>query len=292
MRISGRGSSGGFGSPSERDRGRAFRRRHRVGERLSGRILRHEAEGLAWVDFQGIELLARIESRHEPGTALLFQVLRLEPDILLQELAVARAHGDPLVPAVDGFWLARSHFETRAGALLTPNDPPPAPDARKRAFFAALDGDQELAAAWKALETTREAASALTAARGAGRLDYRPWLLPGARSGEMLFRERPRVSPPPGEPATLAESAFSFSYPRAGQCEVLLWTSGSRASARLHVEHPEAADALVTALSTLAFPGLDAEFTPTPLPLSARAGLLAPLLSAGPQGGPRFSVQV
>jgi len=292
MRVSGKGASSDFGSTSGQggNRGNAFRRRHRTGERLSGRILRREAPGLAWVDFQGLELLATIQSDPDPGVTLLFQIICLEPDIRLQELRVARAAGDPLGPAVDAFWAARSQFESRCETLRTTlGGMPGSPAARKTAFCEALLQNAELASGFTALNAARKVVCAYTLARGTGRLEYRPWLLPEALSMEMLVRS----SLDTGSATGLTETALSCNLPGAGQCELRFVQRPPRVSARLLVEHTEAAAAAMEILTRSGFPAPSVQlFDPAPLSPAFRAGVLAPLLACGPGARPRFSRQV
>ncbi|WP_028586801.1 hypothetical protein [Desulfocurvus vexinensis] len=290
MRIQGDGAGSGGGSHGGGDRPGAFRRRHRPGERLAGRVLRREAPGLAWVDIQGLELLASIASDPAPGTVLLFEVLRTDPDILLRELHVARAANDPLGPAADAFWAARSRFEAHAGALREAMAAAGAdPAARQAAFARALAADPGLDALFQTLEQARAAASALTAARGAGSLEYRPWLLPWALSGEMLVAARPAAA----GAAALVETTFAFAVPGPGQCELRLLESPPRASARLLAEHPDRARDVLRAMQDAGWPGPGARlFAPAPLPAAARAGVLAPLLCAASLARPRLSRRV
>lgn len=290
MRIRGYGAGTGAGGHGQGgDRPGAFRRRHRPGERLAGRVLRREAPGLAWVDFQGLELLASIASDPEPGETLLFEVLRTDPDIVLREIPVARAAGDPLGPAADAFWAARSQFEANAAPLREALEAAgPGPARRQAAFARALDAAPGLEALFRTLEQARAAASALTAARGAGSLEYRPWLMPRALSGEMLVAGRP--ARPGGEAVT--ETTFSFAVPGPGQCELRLLESATRASARLLAEHPDKAAELLLALRAGGWPGERVRlFAPAPLPAPARAGALAALLRAA-GARPRLSRRV
>jgi len=290
MRIQGDGAGPGGGHHGGGDRSGAFRRRHRPGERLTGRVLRREGPGLAWVDIQGLELLASIASDPAPGTVLLFEVLRTDPDILLRELHVARAAGDPLGPAADAFWAARAQFEANAGALRAALEAAgPGPARREAAFARALAADPGLGALFQTLEQARAATSALTSARGAGSLEYRPWLLPWALSGEMLIAARPASA----GAAALVETAFAFTVPGPGQCELRLIESPPRASARLLAEHPDRARDVLRAMQDAGWPGPEVRFfDPAPLPAAARAGVLAPLLRADPLARPRLSRMV
>lgn len=285
MRITGHGSGWGSGPKGGRERADVFRRRHRPGERVTGRVLRRDGPGEAWVDFEGVELLASIQSDPAPGSVLLFTILRLEPDILLQELHVARAAGDPLVPAADAFWTARARFESLSWDARAAAGEKDEPEARERALRSAL---AEAPDAAEALERTERAAaevSLLLAARGGPVLGYRPWLLPETLSGEMLTLTNPS--------SRLSETRFSFTLPGQGQCELRLMSGPDAAGARLYLEHPQLAPAFEKLLVLRGLATSDqAFFKAAPLPPSARAGVLAPLLGAGQPGRPRFARRV
>lgn len=68
------------------NRAAAFRRAHRPGQVLHGRMLRFVRGNLAWVNIAGHELLAELRTRPEPGVSLHFLVEQTMPDILLREL--------------------------------------------------------------------------------------------------------------------------------------------------------------------------------------------------------------
>jgi len=252
-----------------------------VGERVTGRVLKRERPGYAWVDFEGLELLTNIESDPEPGSLLLFQIIRLEPDILLQELHVARAQGDPLGPAVDLFWAARTRFETISAGLRKELSDLPGPEQpRKDAFDALLAGTPDLAQGFKQVTQACTAINTLLSARGAGQLDYRPWLLPEALSGELLSISRTRTNPASEQSPTIVETGFSFTLPPHGQCEMRLLASPPTITVRLFLEHPGLGPAFERLIRAFLFAGQDVDFfTPSVLPPEARAGVLAPQLS-------------
>ncbi|BBD07980.1 hypothetical protein [Desulfovibrio ferrophilus] len=293
MRISGWGSNNSSDSRKERERSAAFQRRHRIGERVTGRVLKRERSGYAWVDFEGLELLANIQSDPEPGSRLLFQIIRLEPDILLQELHVAQAQGDPLGPAVNLFWATRTRFESASTELRKVLSAMPGPEQQRKVVFELrLAEASDLAHEFQLVIKARDAVNALLATRGEGRLDYRPWLLPDALSGEMLTVKRPEPSPAQDQGTAIEETAFSFALPPHGQCEMRLMVSPTTATVRLFLEHTGLAPAFEKILLSFLFSEKSVEFfTPTNLPPEARAGVLAPQLSSG-QALPRFARRI
>ncbi|WP_461210610.1 hypothetical protein [Desulfocurvus sp. DL9XJH121] len=285
MRIGGYGSGNGGGHGPGRDRAGTFRRRHRVGERVTGRVLGSDTPGQAWVDFEGIELSARIQSNPAPGSLLLFIILSLDPEILLQELHVAQSQGNPMGPAAGAFWAARARFEALSWDVREKTGQARGgPEAREKAFLAALKAAPEAEKAYAAVIRAVTDVNALLKARGGPMLGYEPWLLPETLSHEILTRRRPKDDG--------TETGLSFALPGQGQCELRLVSGPGGTGARLFLERPELAgafEALVRGRG-LTPEGLDMP-APATLPPAARAGLLAQILASAP-GGLRFARRV
>lgn len=289
MRIFGFGSNSSGHNKHQQDRSGTFRKRHRVGERVSGRILRRERPGLAWVNFEGVELLAQIESNPEPGSTLLFQVMQLEPEIELKELAVARSLGDPLSPAADAFWSARTRFEAATAKLRDVlSQHSGSPQERQRAFYEAVKEVPRWRELWQRLVKAQSAASDILTQRGIGGLEYAPWLLPEALSAEMLV-----VRHSAADGSNTKETAFAFMVPGIGQCELKLLEASDKTDARLFMEYPDKIRAAEKLLHARIFVHIDAAFHGvSSLPPRSRAGVLAPLLTTGAFAAPRFSRRV
>lgn len=88
MRIRGQGSSStGFGGQrQDSERSERFRRGHRAGQKVQGRIVEWEAPGLAWVEIDGQRLLAQVSQDSELGLIRRFLILKLSPEIVLKEI--------------------------------------------------------------------------------------------------------------------------------------------------------------------------------------------------------------
>ncbi|MFP4316051.1 MAG: hypothetical protein ACLFQR_07480 [Desulfovibrionales bacterium] len=179
------------GSFDHRDSGsmraRRFRARYRVGDRLMGVVLTRPEHGLAWIDIQGHELLARISTTASPGQQLLFTVLRLHPEIVLQELS--DRDGESLVSTVRGFLSARTSFET---TFLGRNGPIP-PDAikdfhhRKSLFLHWLQSTTEGVEQYAGLvQLQADINSTLDREHSGAHYMYLPWLIPKAREIEAI----------------------------------------------------------------------------------------------------------
>ena len=239
MRVTGYGT--GFGQQEgNRDRAAAFRAGHSIGQRIKGRILRREQNGLYWVLVGGEELLARLEVQAEPGDQLLFIVRALTPEIMLQALASGASAGD--VPGlVQRFRAAREVFEVNDATLLTSlHTVPPHPTLRLEAFQRLLSADAEAFARYsKAQEILAQINASLPADQQVVAL-YQPWLLPHARRQETLRRT-----------TTLTETVMSAAYADAGGIEARLTAGDATARLVLAAENPTGCGALQVELAAL-----------------------------------------
>lgn len=232
-RISGYGPGlGGGGQP--RQRADQFRARHRIGERLRGRILRHEPGGLTVVEVDGQELLARLEVLAEPGDALNFVVRALLPEIHLQALQGESASVDP-PGLLQQFRTARHAFETRAAQHLAalPFTLPPSAVATP-AFLALLALDESFDALHGEAQA-RLASLDQNLARPLGRRAfYLPWAAPGLSQCEAMLA-------PSGEGFDLAASGRMERY---GVFELRLLGSRGQHRLRLWLERRDRAEEL------------------------------------------------
>jgi len=240
MRISGYGA--GFGQSSDkRDRAAAFRARHSIGQRVKGRILRRDANGLYWVLVGGEELLARLEVQADPGDELLFIVRALAPEIMLQALGAGIDAGD-LTGLVQRFRAAREVFETQCGQLVSALSGTPAQSPlRRERFLNALDASPADAVRLAKAQDYLGQINASVAAEQNAQAFYDPWALPGLKRMEMLRRPRP---------GAIVETALSGEDSAAGMIDARIHGG---ASARLVVtaERPEACGKLLVELAAL-----------------------------------------
>lgn len=237
MRIGGYGS-GGFRQDGGRDRAASFRARHSIGQRIKGRILRREANGLYWVLAGGEELLARLEVQADPGDELVFLVRALTPEIMLQALPGGVGAAD-LPGLVQRFRASREVFEVQDAELFAAlRDVPAQPALRAEAFAQALP--TRPAAAERYGEVTRllgQVNACLDPADGR-QAAYEPWLLPSARRMELLRG--------PG-----AGLRLSASVPDAGYFEASLGPQGESPRLVVQAERPEACGTLLVELAAL-----------------------------------------
>lgn len=286
MRITGYGSRG-FGGGSHGDKAALFRGRHRVGEHLRGRLIEYEASGLARVDFEGLELLARIESSPapSPGQVVLFRVMRLTPEIVLQEIGVADTSETPAGHALQAFWAARAAFEQHThdlrAALAAQAASAP---VTAKIWTQRLAEHPDAPPLWDAVQSALRLLNATLGANGPWQADYRPWLLPAALSGEIVY-DRAMDTPRGGE------AVFSFSLPQHGQCELRAFASPPDATCRVLMEHPADAPELGEAAKALVPQGLTPTvLPPASLPQASRSGALTRFVDATP--GRRLRLRV
>ncbi len=237
MRISGYGAGFDQRPDGGRDRAAAFRARHSVGQRVKGRILRREANGLYWVQVGGEELLARLEVQAAPGDELLFIVRALTPEIMLRTLP-GGFDAEDLPGLVQRFRAAREVFETQhAGILTLPRSLPPQSAPRRDAFVSALAADAEAARQFDETSERLARVNAVVAPRGTV-AQYTPWLLPELRRMESLAR------------SSGAETILSATSPMCGEIEARL--SETQKRLLISAQRPESASPLLVELAALA----------------------------------------
>jgi len=270
VRITGFGA-GGQPPGGERDRAAAFRARHSIGQRVRGRILRREQNGLTWVLVGGEELLARLEVPAEPGDELFFIVRALSPEIMLQALPPGQAAAD-LPGLVQRFRAAREIFEQQDAGLFEPlMGLPPSPGARHKAFQAALAKSPAAADRLaKVLDILGQINAGLDPAAGLEAL-YLPWLLPALRRQEAWRK---------------AESAaLSAGSAACGGLEARLALRPGLCALRLLCQFPAKSGPLQAEAEALAREGLGLETEVTASALTRatpRGGVLGELLGDAP----------
>lgn len=210
-------------------RQQAFRKRHRVGQRLRARLLRHEAQGLAWVLIDGQELLARINQAPPPGSPLVFLIQELEPEIQLKDVTPAFQPATPLAARVAGFAASRARFEALRQSPSSASD---RDGARRSRFLADLAGQPEARSAFlRAAEAAGLLAGEL-AAGGTGRFLWLPWLPARATEHELLLLTTP---------GGLTEARLGFRHHSAGRVQVRVLFKPPRAGFRFFLERLEQA---------------------------------------------------
>lgn len=241
LRI-GYGNSGNALSQNPRDKAAAFRRAHRVGQILHGRLLRWIRGNMALVNVGGQELVAELHAKPESGVPLRFLVVQLLPDILLREIGdeeAARYAAPSRRDSMHAYMTARNTLD----ALL--HDRLWSRHDLRTAHFADLHHVHTLFANFIA-----EDAEALTlftevnrcllpvnnllAATNTGFLKYLPWLLPQARAVELLCAQ--------GEHGTMRLTIGAI-LPGSGRSLIQCLAGSERMAYRLFLERAETAHA-------------------------------------------------
>lgn len=258
-------------------RARQFRARHSLGQRVTGRFVKWERPGLAWVSFDGINLLANLETEPAPGSRLNFTVTGLTPDIVLKELPKGGASPSGGPNFVQAFSLARSAFEAHSQAPIVGLDVSGMDEqARMEYFFEALDAKGRALYLIAAQAQCR--VNGWLSGSGSARLHYRPWLLPQARSHEMVRRVAEKED---GDP--FVELAAGFVLDSVGPVQIRLLARTPVARYRVWLEDPARVDTVRDLLDGLNLDGFGLDVDRLAVeraPKYAHGGVLSELLTA------------
>lgn len=231
MRITGSGTgSGNYGSP--RDRRRAFRRSHSVGQRVVGAFMGWQDDNLAWVEIDGQPLLARLDADPNPGQRFLFVVKQLDPEIMLQVLSPGGAGSMALAGLAQEYWGERVGFEVAFQPLAQELEQVQQPQQRKELFAEQLNKHPKAAEAFARLHASQQQVNSWLAAHKKGRMWLAPWLLPSARDLELLLASGTDKG------VSLTELTASFALPNLGHCELRMLLRPPEARYRLLMERP------------------------------------------------------
>lgn len=287
MRISGYGS-GTDSRGTSKDRRKAFRRSHSVGQRVVGAFKAWHDDTLAWVEIDGQPLLAKLDADPRPGQRFMFLIKQLDPDITLQVLQPGGAGAAALAQMAQEFWGARIIFEIPMQNIAPHLLQTDKLEQRKKIFFNLLHDSPEAAAGFEKLQRSQQQITSWLQAVGKGRLVVAPWLLPEAKDFELLVA-------PGDKSGTLKELTASFALPELGHCELRMLIRPPKARFRLLLERPEHAEPVQQSLGMLtgSLAGLELEPGGTGwLPPGPRT-LLGPYLQDESQHIlPRFSTHV
>jgi hypothetical protein len=170
-------------------RTKELRDTYRPGDHLQGRVLTRPRSGLAWIDFHGRPLLARILTPVHVGRMVDFQIISLNPQIVLRQTGPGTPEeGEDMSLLVRSLLGVRSTFEHLVMEHLPSDKLLSEPDLvlRRRLFRRIVQQDPE---SWSTLVRVREGVARMNTAlarKGARRYLYLPWLLPPARESEMV----------------------------------------------------------------------------------------------------------
>ena len=272
MRIKGSGKdTSGFGGGWGRSD--SFRKKHRLGQKVRGRVLKILSDKMAWVEIDGDRLLAQLAIAHAEGSRLTFIVKQLHPDIILKELTLGQSGGNEALALVSAFDTARILFENRFQTDLKDLQAT-APRLDVDAFIQTLAKSPELAAAYMDAANCARAISTVLSANNRGKLIYQPWLAPTCRRQVTLVRS---TSQETQMTATLVE----FDHSRMGMVRIEFLHKGNTVACKQLMQHPKHSHALKQYLSTKRYDRSGILFNNlgiSTLPQGSHGGIIAELL--------------
>lgn len=192
MRIRQGGYQGGYSqSPHTHDRADSFRKKHHVGQRLTGTLRRWVKGGLAWVRVDGQDLVAELHSQPELGATLYFLVDRLVPEIVLREVRP----GDHYPLPEDPSFLLRYYFERREQLdtllhrTLWHTAACRGEHNSLQAFSTFVASTPKALSLFTELQRGLQAINGILQRRNKGRVWYQPWRMPAGYGVELHEQE-------------------------------------------------------------------------------------------------------
>nr|WP_321257443.1 hypothetical protein [uncultured Pseudodesulfovibrio sp.] len=272
MRIKGYGNgTGGFGGG--RERSDSFRNKHRLGQKIRGKLIKNIADNMAWVDFNGNRLLAQLANPHSEGSLLLFIIKQLNPQIILKELGANHADGTNALNLANTFDTTRTLFEKKFWAI-TKACSLTQPSLSCINFMKIIATNSELFACYMdASNCARSISNALLDAKR-GTIIYQPWLASESHRQVTLVKETNHRS-------KMTESIVEFDHPSMGLVRIEFFHKAKTVAYKLKMQRPQHSAALMRFLSTkkhhvnqlnLQHLGI------SKLPQSGHGGILAELL--------------
>ncbi|WP_147821258.1 hypothetical protein [Salidesulfovibrio onnuriiensis] len=269
----GKSSFGGWGA-STQERAEIFRRSHRVGQKVHGRLIRWQGAGLAWVNIGNQPLLAQIKSRPIPGARLTFIIQKLTPEIILKEVFEGSQAGLPIYDLIKEFNALRNTFESVSNALWR-DFPTTQSSANKRTHFLnRLEQDDTATQAFH--EVTACAARINSFLAQNDLFFYWPWMQPGGRHQAGYARRN--CDKKNAEP--FYELTYEFESPAFGLTQIRTLYRHPKAGFRIQAQHLPRKISLQQHLDRLAIPqGMDANCIGVErLPADRHGGILSSLL--------------
>ena len=266
IRGSGKDTSGFSGNWSRSD---SFKRKHRLGQRVRGVLIKNIPDDMAWVEIDGDRLLAQLTIAHPEGARLSFTIEQLTPNIILKELKGDRHNDGPnVVGQASSFDTARALFEARFIPLIR-DSRLPKPYMTSEDFFTLLGTSRELHARYA---DAVQCAIALTGCLGneQERFLYQPWLAPETRRQVTFIRQSPGTD--------LTEVIVEFDHPDMGLVRAEFLHKADRAICKIRMQHMTHSKALMQYLSTRSHPDLSMKTDPpgiTKLPQRNHGGIVA-----------------
>lgn len=267
IRNSGSGIGGGGGSSSRSD---SFRRKHRIGQKVRGTLLKNVEDNMAWVEINGDRLLAQLEIRHTEGTRLVFIIKQLTPHIVLKELSDRHAGGAGAFNLVKDFDTARALFESRFKEVFGDYIDPIPLNFYK--FIDLIASSPPLYACYKDAALCAADLSNILP-DGAGRFLYHPWLAPYSRRQVTLIRDTSTTE--------LTEAIVEYDHAKMGLVRAEFLHKGTQVACKLKIQHMGQGQPLLRYLGSRKHPELPTTaegVSVTKLPSKNHGGIVAEML--------------
>ena len=268
IRNSGTGFRGFGGGESRSD---SFRKKHKRGQKVRGKLLNRISDDMAWVSIDGDKLLAQIQPAHQEGAHLTFIVKQLTPDIILKEVFEFSSGNANALDMASSFDTARTLFENKFRPIQHTLNAANAP-SRLGKFI-------ELLASTPALHTTFKDAvicAQTISANLDGRMLYQPWLVPEGRRQTTFIRSFTKQDTNP-----LIETIVEFEHSKWGLVQVEFLYKKPKVGYKLKLQNPAQSNSLLHYLTARSYPGLTTKIEclgVKKLPQNKHGGILSELI--------------
>ncbi len=212
-----------------------FQSIYRVGQRISGTYLQKDPSGLAWISFNGLALLTRLNAIPLPGTKLYFIITELSPNIVLKEDSQSETPNakHKLLHDLATFELTQNLFEniTRSQILQAKSlrhKSRPSLLQRQTTFLDSLNTEQMQL--WKKIYTLQQAINTQITSTGFVRFFYLPWLAPALKLNLITRRQSKNTG------IVYQECALDFESPHFGSGQVRILARPEQSSLRVFME--------------------------------------------------------
>ncbi|NDV20590.1 hypothetical protein GO013_14355 [Pseudodesulfovibrio sp. JC047] len=271
MRIKGYGmSSGGFG---DGNRSESFKKRHRIGQKIRGTVIKNIANGMAWVDLNGDRLLAQVATSHREGSTLFFQITALHPKIMLKELTDGHSGSSAPLGLATTFDTARILFEKQfkpeQRSLSQKNF-----FLQRNEFLHILTGNKELYTRYMDAVRCASTISTTLEPTGRGQVFYQPWLAP-------LCHRQVTVITQPKQSTSLRKILVEFDHAKMGMVCIEFLLKTPTLACTLKMQRPQHGAALKRYLSSKTYGGSTLKLhniSVAKLPQNAHGGIITALL--------------
>lgn len=274
MRV--RNSGGNFGSfGGGENRSDSFRKKHRLGQKVRGKLLKNIADGMAWVSIDDDKLLAQLQNAHPEGARLTFIIKQLVPDIILKEIFEFDAGTSQALGMASSFDAARTLFENKF-RLIKKHTIDASSLSRQATFLHSLASDRNLYVAYMDAANCAHAISAQLSSNNVGHILYQPWLVPDSRRQTTFIR-----SSSSNKTHSLTEVTIEFEHMAWGMVRAEFLHRHPKTGYKLKLQHPSQSDNLKRYLIARTYPGLSTKLEclgVSKLPRSGHGGIIAELM--------------